>query len=532
MTQPPTADFDVVIVGSGPSGVSAAFPLLKAGLKVLMVDGGQVSDLKPPRGAFLDQRSRDAAQWRWMIGRDFYALRQAQAVSPKLRVPTHAAIFDGFASENRIVADHFVSLGSLAAGGLSNAWGCGVACLTAAELAAFPVDPRDMQASYATVSQRIGVSGGRNDDLSELFGLDAWSQPAVPMDQLQSALLARYGVRRDVLRREGFRLGRSRVAVLTEAMADRHACDLSGTCLWGCERDALYSALHDLQRLRREPGFHYRPGFKVEHVRALDGAVAIEGKGRVLARRVLLAAGTLASTRLALRAIDHREPIAMQSCPTAAFLLWHPRFLGRRHQPAFGLGQLSFSLDLASGIEGFGSLFNASGIPVSEFARHLPLGKRYGVDVLSVLLSSCTIGNVFLPGALTDASLRLDGEDQLIVHGAYRDTVGDIMRRAQRLLARSFRRLGALLVPTSFTLGAPGSDLHYAASMPMRQVPKRGETNPWGELEGASGIHLIDGASLSALPAKSHTLTIMANADRIGRHIATLLRDTTSATQA
>lgn len=133
--------------------------------------------------------------------------------------------------------------------------------------------------------------------------------------------------------------------------------------------------MHDLQQLRDYPGFHYRPGFTVERVRAMEGAVVVEGKGRVLARRVLLAAGTLASTRLALGAIDHRQPIAMQSCPTAAFLLWHPRFLGRTHQPAFGLGQLSFSLDLAPGIEGFGSLFNPSGIPVSELARHLPLGK-------------------------------------------------------------------------------------------------------------------------------------------------------------
>lgn len=31
-------EFDVIIVGSGPAGTSAAYPLVKAGLKVLMVD--------------------------------------------------------------------------------------------------------------------------------------------------------------------------------------------------------------------------------------------------------------------------------------------------------------------------------------------------------------------------------------------------------------------------------------------------------------------------------------------------------------
>lgn len=526
MTQSSPVNFDVVIVGSGPSGVSAAFPLVDAGLSVLMVDGGHVPQLSPPVGPFLDARSRDGSQWHWMIGRDFYALRQANVVSPKLRVPTHAAVFGGFEAANRIISDDFVSLGSLAPGGLSNAWGCGVACLTDVELSALPVKPADMRLSYGNVSKRIGISGGQGDDLSGFFGVDAWSMAPVPMDTLQSALLARYAGRREVLHREGFRLGRSRVAVLTEPMLDRSACDLSGNCLWGCSRGALYSASHDLQRLRRRASFQYRPGFVVERVSTAGGVVVVEGSGRVLARRVLLAAGTLASTRLALQAIDHRKPVAMQSCPTAAFLLWHPTFLGRAHQPAFGLGQLSFSLDLAAGIQGFGSLFNTSGIPVTELARHIPLGKRYAVDLLAAMLPSCTVGNVFLPGSFMNASLQLNGEDQLVVRGTYHDTVADLMRQARRLLGRSFRRLSALLVPTSFILGHAGSDVHYAATMPMRHFPKRGETDRWGELQGAPGIHLIDGSSLTFLPAKSHTLTIMANADRIGRHTASLMRAT------
>ncbi|MGA2128891.1 MAG: FAD-dependent oxidoreductase, partial [Xanthobacteraceae bacterium] len=32
-------DADIVIIGSGPAGVSAAFPLVETGLRVLMIDG-------------------------------------------------------------------------------------------------------------------------------------------------------------------------------------------------------------------------------------------------------------------------------------------------------------------------------------------------------------------------------------------------------------------------------------------------------------------------------------------------------------
>lgn len=533
MTRTHPVDFDVVIVGSGPAGVSAAFPLVDIGLRVLMVDGGQGSRLFPPAGQFLDIRRRDFGQFVWMIGQNFHALRQADAVSPKLRVPTHAAIFEGFKVANRIVADDFVAVGSLAPGGLSNAWGCGVARMTDNELAMFPVIASEMHTSYGTVARRIGVSGGYSDDLSDFFGLDEWSHAAVPIDKLQGSMLSRYPSCRDVLQRSGFRLGRARVAVLTTPQADRRACDLCGTCLWSCERRALYSATDDLQQLHRRPGFHYRPGFLVERIVSKGDSVAIEGSGSdgagvLHARRALLAAGTLASTRLALQAINHRKPLCMQSCPTAAFMLWLPQYLGRRHEAAFGLGQLSFSLDLEVDIQGFGSLFNTTGIPVAEFVRHMPLAKRYGVDLLARLLTSCVVGNFFLPGSLSDVSLRLDENDQLVIQGGYHDEVEILMRRAQRKLRKSFRKLGALLLPMSFKVGRPGSDIHYAASLPMSAEPVLGQTDQYGELVGAAGIHIVDGASLSFLPAKSHTLTIMANADRIASHVASRMVSTAS----
>ncbi|MBT9159942.1 MAG: hypothetical protein DDT27_00523 [Dehalococcoidia bacterium] len=525
-TQP--VDFDVIIVGSGPAGVSAAFPLVDAGLRVLMVDGGHGARLVPPTGQYLNVRNQDIGNYDWMIGQNFHALSQADAVSPKLRVPTHAAVFEGFVSANRIVADNFVAVGSLAPGGLSNAWGCGVARMTDKELASFPLKPSEMYTSYAAVAKRIGVSGGYCDDLSDFFGLDEWSHGTVPIDNLQNSMLMRYTRSRSALMQSGFQLGRARVAVLTtpQTQTDRQACNLCGTCLWGCERRALYSATDDLQRLHGRQGFFYRPGFLVEQVESQGNSVAIsgvgtDGAGVLRARRVLLAAGTLASTRLALQAINHRKLVAMQSCPTAAFMLWLPRHLGRRHEPAFGLGQLSFTLDLGADIQAFGSLFNTTGIPVSEFARHVPLGKRYGVDLLASLLTSCVVGNLFLPGSLSNVSLQLDEDDQLLIWGGYSAEVEMLMKEARHKLRNSFIKLGALLMPISFKVGRPGTDIHYAASLPMSAKPVLGQTDQFGELMGTAGIHVVDGASLSYLPAKSHTLTIMANAERIATHVAT-----------
>jgi choline dehydrogenase-like flavoprotein len=58
----------------------------------------------------------------------------------------------------------------------------------------------------------------------------------------------------------------------------------------------------------------------------------------------------------------------------------------------------------------------------------------------------------------------------------------------------------------------------------MRAVPGPGESNDEGELHGLAGVHVVDGAALPSLLEKPHTLTVMANADRIGRRLAARLR--------
>lgn len=518
-------EFDVIIVGSGPAGVSAAFPLVQAGLKVLMVDGGKQAGVTPPFRPFLTERYNSVNQWKWLVGENYHALRKMDAVSPKLRAPTLGYVFEDFIESNRIKADNFVAVGSLSTGGLSNAWGGGVARLSAKELAEFPFPEQDLEQSYETVTRRMGVSGACADDLSDYFGLDAWAQPPIQLDSLHRRVLEYYSSNRDDLSSLGFRMGHSRVAVLSRDYSERQACDLSGNCLWGCHRQAIYSSAYELTSLLKHENFYFRSGFFVDRIASDGSCVSIEGKEglscmAVTAKRVVLAAGTLASTRLALLALKIGTPVRLQSCPTAAFLLWLPRMFGAQRANSFGMGQLSFALKLTDEISSFGSTFSTSGIPVAEFVRHLPLRKRYGVDLLRHLLSSCLVGNMFLPGHLstTKASINYDGE--LIIAGGYSECVPDLMSNAASRLRRSYWRLGALLLPTSFTIGQPGGDIHYSGTLPMRLQPVLCETNTQGEIAGLVGVHVVDGACLPMLSEKSHTLTIMANADRIGRVLA------------
>lgn len=517
--------FDVIIVGSGPAGVSAAFPLVHAGIKVLMVDGGREAKVAPPSQPYLTERYEGKDQWKWMVGKDFNALRKMDAVSPKLRTPTHNYVFDDFIAQNCIEAKNFISVSSLAKGGLSNAWGCGVARLSTQELADYPFTDSEIARSYEVVTRRIGVSGAIDDDLSDYFGIDAWSQPPIPMDHLHQRMFSHYSSRKNRLDSLGFRLGRSRVAALSSDIGERKSCDNSGNCLWGCHRKALYSSADELPSLMRHKNFYYRSGFVVDRIIKDNAGISIEGEDAhkrqtVSAKKVLLAAGTLATTKLALHALKFNSTVRLQSCPTAAFLLWLPKMLGTSRTNSFGLGQLSFSLKLMNETSAFGSTFSTLGIPVSEFVRHIPLRKRYSIDLLRQLLSSCLVGNIFLPGTLSTTEVSVNSDGKMKITGRYSESVPSLMSDAANRLRKSYWKLGAFLLPKSFTQGLPGSDIHYSSTLPMRHNPTLGQTNSVGELAGLAGVHVVDGACLSTLTEKSHTLTIMANADRIGEILA------------
>jgi choline dehydrogenase-like flavoprotein len=521
-------EFDIIIIGSGPSGVSAAFPLVRSGLKVLMLDGGKrATRTGPSENNYLLTRVEAREQWEWIIGKDFYALNSLEAVSPKLRAPTHAYVFDDFLTKNHIVGQNFVTIGSLATGGLSNAWGCGVARFSKQELSLFPFPESELERSYADVCNRIGISGQNDDDLSDYFGLDTWSQPPIHTDNLHTHLLTRYAKHRKKINKIGVKMGRSRVAVLSHPLHERGACQKTNHCLWGCSQQATYSAQHDLIELHRYQNFTLLSGWIVQDFVAhptgwtvLAESASAQEHASFQASKIIFAAGTLATSRLILKKFNDRTSLRLLSCPTAAFLLWIPKLLGSPRQSGLGLGQLSFTLDLSNAVRAFGSTFSTTGLLLSEFARHAPLKRPNSMDLFSRLLSSCIIGNLFLPGHLTDATITLKKNNTLNVTGNYMSSTFPLMKEAAYLIGKACLNLGAILVPKSFKLGAPGADIHYSSTLPMALHPSVGQTSKWGEVFGLKDIYVVDGSCLPSLPEKSHTLTIMANADRIGRYLA------------
>lgn len=529
-----SAQADVLIVGSGPAGVSAAWPLVQAGLKVIMLDQGREGSGPPlPDDALMSVRLNDEGQWRYFIGEDFHGLAARKRETPKMKVPGFRFVLEGFEQAYSIRATGMLTTGSLAKGGTSRMWGAGAYPYTTIDLKGFPFGLEDLDESYQSVMARIGISGCGNDDLALSLGALYPLQPPLAMHENAKRLLERYEAKRCAGSLAGIRLGVARNAVLTRDLADRKACSLTNMCLWGCPRNSIYSADQELSALTRTGNFQY-----IDHAFVQDISSGYEGLCahctdicgdhrqtlNFTAKTIILAAGAIGSTILALKTLRHFSQSVPLIChPALALAMCIPERIGRPlAESNFALGQLAYQVEDFEQAENFsfGVIFTAEGLPVSSLAAYMPFTRPCSFSLAQALMPSMLIANCYFPGSFSACHIEVTPQGQVLVGGGYSSDFEARARKTNRRVQHFFRSLGAFPLPGSLQRATLGSDGHFAGSFPMRKFPSVGETSIDGEVHGMPGLFIADGAVLPHLSAKHPTLTIMANADRISKSIA------------
>jgi choline dehydrogenase-like flavoprotein len=505
---------DCVVIGSGPAGVSAAFPLVEAGRRVVMIDGGS------------DPEAQATSPWQRMLGAHLEALRPDDGLSPKLRTPEARNLLGAFRQRGHIDEQDFLAIGALARGGLSRIWGAFVCELDDDDLQGWPVTAEDLRASYRAVVARIGVAGSRDDDLAAFYGRSGPLLPPPPPGPTAAALLHRYNTARPD---PDFALGRARNALLTEDRGERQACDLGFGCLLGCARGAIYDARQDVARLRQHGNFALADATALALAPTADGwEVTATGGHHLRAPRLVVAAGTLGSLRLVAPLVGPAPDLRVLNSPVMAVPLLVPGRLGRA-APAHGhaLAQLGFRLAglAAPGDYVSGAIYEVTGLPPSSFAARMPLGRRAATEIFRALAPAIAVATIYFPGRYSRNAVALrpsaDGP-RVHLRGGVAKGFDEVARAVRRRLARIWHKLGAITLPGA-AFATAGTDAHLGGVFPMGVAAPHG-TDRHGELNAAPGLHLVDGSVLPTIPSKFTTLTIMANADRIGRHLAEVAR--------
>ena len=535
-------DAEVLIVGSGPSAVHAAEPLVEAGLAVTMLDVGHEDRRYAPLIPdlpFHDLRRSDPRQHRYLLGDDLEALPLGRVRVGAQLTPPRSHVLRDVAALTPLESTSFAASESLALGGLGAAWGAAAIEFDERDLRGLPLAREDLAAHYDAVARSIGLAGAR-DDLLRYYGDCASLLPPLEVDPSVEHLMRRYERRRVRLNRRGFFLGHPRLAVLSRDLGDRRGQSYHDLDFYSDAGRSVWRPAIALERLRTRPGFRYLRPWLVERFDERRDAEAVVVHARdprdgaaaeFRARHLVLAAGTLGTARIVLRSLGlYGTPRPLVSNPHAYVPCLSLGSLGRemtrrRHSltqagiifdPPGGEGRLVYAE-----VHVYGSLL------LFKLAREtfLPLRRARGVlrDLLSAIVI-LVLEHDDEPSPGKTCLLRrgaAGGPDVLCVD--YRRDPADERRErlAESGLLRAVRALGC--IPLGRVDPGPGASIHYAGTFPMSGDDRPLTVDRAGRLRGTRAVFLADGSVLPRLPAKPPTLTLMANARRVACEL--LLRE-------
>ncbi|HYP62747.1 MAG TPA: GMC oxidoreductase [Acidocella sp.] len=491
------------VIGSGPAGMACAAALLARGRDVTMLDAGLT--LEAGREALRTAMAAQApADWT----DEQHAMRKMKLGQqmPEFKL-THGSDYPYRAAPDAPGLEIEVPgvAASYALGGLSNVWGAAMLPYRAADIEGWPVGIDTMAQAYRHVLSLVPMAG-QADALEAAWPFHVRPRADVPVSRQADVLLRRL----EWLKLPGVTAGRARLAVRAPL------CIACGECLNGCPRELIFSARHRLATLCGA-GMNYVPNVVVRGVQENGQGVVLhattpEGWQRFSGERVFVAAGVYGSTGLMLRSLG----------------LGHTEILDSQYftLPLLGLGRQKGVMDEA--LHTLAQVFvEIEDAAVNARNVHLQL---YGYsDVLEAMIAQKLgplkgLRRLVLERALivqgylhSDSSGRLeaklDGDVMRVTphrNPATRAALKRVVKKIRQMKLGA-RPLGMLLQET-----LPGRGYHSGGSFPMRLNPGAGETDYLGRPFGRSRTHIVDASVFPTIPAATITLSVMANAWRIG----------------
>jgi choline dehydrogenase-like flavoprotein len=521
--------FDIIVVGSGPGAAFAAYGARER--RILMLDPGlDAPESSGLTGNAYELRRETKDLFEPLIGERFESLHNLchRPISLKLKSPYMSYIVRDWERYSPVESDSFAGVLSLAKGGLANGWGAGVYRFTDRDLAGFPINAAELRPCYDELTAHIGVCGD-NDDLEPYFEKDAAVLPPVQLSAFFRDLLDRYQRRRDLFQREKVVLGRSRLAVLTKPHNGRAAYGYQNLEFFKPHDPAIYTPAYTVDEMIRAREVEYRGGRLVLRYCEREDGVEVYSRDLETGREevsygrcVLLGAGALNTARIVLQSnSDYETRLPILDNPMACMPFFRLGAIGSALQTAdTSLAQLNLvAEDGEFGEPLQASLYGTTGPLRSDVLSGLPLSIRANLVWTKYLAPAMGLLMLFYPGRRRPENyIRLLPSGALEIHFAPEGP-----HAAETRLLRLLRKLGYVSHRALTQRPGMGAGLHFAGTLPMQANPARYETDADGLLSGAKRVYVVDGACFSRLPAKNLTFTIMANALRIGRRVASRL---------
>ncbi|HEY5625179.1 MAG TPA: GMC oxidoreductase, partial [Dehalococcoidia bacterium] len=295
-----------------------------------------------------------------------------------------------------------------------------------------------------------------------------------------------------------------------------------GMCMFGCPYGLIYNSAQTLAELRGDRNLRYIGGQVVERVEeSADGVVVkarpVEGGAPSTheAASVFLGCGPIPTTKILMESLGIDECVIRDSQYFLAPLLQF-RGSGAMTEDLHTLAQLFIEVNDPGVSERTVHLqvYTHNAIYEGELRRRF--GRLYPLIPSGAILSRLLLLQGFLH---SDDSVRVRIRRQggkLHLKAGRGRRARRVINRVMRKLAWNAPRLGVAPLRPLLNIEAPGKSFHSGGTFPMRARPGPGECDTLGRPYGLKRVHAIDSTTFPSIPATTITLSIMANAYRIG----------------
>jgi choline dehydrogenase-like flavoprotein len=505
------------VVGSGLAGVACSMALIARGEEVTMLDAGL--GLEPELQNVVAGLSREKPR-EWDPG----ALARIKVLGGGEGVPRKLVYGSEYAYEHPAGQQPVTGKGvdfapSYALGGLSNAWGAAMLPYLQSDIDDWPITIDDLAPYYERVLDFVPLAASV-DSLADLFPLYSERHCDHRASRQAERFLSSLERHRADLAREGFTFGKSRLAVTVQRPSG-DGCVYCGLCMFGCPYGLIYSSRETLARLRVDPNFRYVGGVVVERLQErADGVIiharTIAGESQSFeAERVFVGAGAIPTTQILMDTLALDETTLKDS---QYFLL--PMLAiaggGARDEELHTLAQIFIELqdESISDRNIHLQLYTYNEIYDLELRRRF--GRIYSLMPTGPVLDRMALMQGFLHSD-DSFKVRVRRQDGTFSLRKVPNTwTRNVVKRVVGKIRGASLKLGAAPLLPMLQIAQPGKSFHFGGTFPMKRRPQRGETDILGRPCGLERVHLIDSSVFPSIPATTISLSVMANAYRIG----------------
>jgi choline dehydrogenase-like flavoprotein len=523
-------EYDVVVVGSGAGGATAAYVLVNLGLKVLLLEAGRM--LNPAKDFVTHDRPWDLKFRGDGKPGEYDGLWKINEYTAHLYTNPRKEQYDSMEQF------HWTRL--RAVGGRTNTWGrsCyrhGPMDFKTKSTQGFgedwPISYEDIAPYYDRVERLVGISGAKDGYFNMPDGL--YSGPPHPWRCTEIDM-------RDKLARIGVPVINGRTAVLSAPYDGRPACHYCGACGVGCDVRARFSTLDVIiPKLRQKPNFTLRT-----HAVAYRVLVNAEGRAsgvsfidsndrkdyEVRAKAVVLAASSAETGRILLNSKSRFHPnglanssglighYLMDTTKSGAMIGVVPSWRNRKRQNEDGAGGAHvtiprFNYNRRDNFHGGYFLLFGTGFGRSINADVKGWGPALKEEIYSQYGSVLSLRGYgeCMPDHNNFFEIDPERKDQYgIPQLRFRCGHGEneikMMSDIYGWMEQVMKALGAEILPYVQRLEPLGDATHECGTARMGTDPKTSVLNPFCQSHDVQNLFVTDGSGFVSLPA-THGIT-------------------------